>query len=392
MPVIQPEQKYLIGLLSSALYDAQPQNPPENQDWEEIYRQAVRHGVANMACYGLDRVQENQKPPLDVMRKFRIECKKGMAREAAQHFAVEQILRTFEESGVASLPVKGCLIKYLYPRPDMRLMADIDILIKNEQAEQARGLMPALGYTVEHWGGNHDIYHRKPFMNIEIHRRLVSEDSPYSAYLGKTWDRAVLKPGCKYIYRLSHEDLYIYLLIHLTKHYAGGGTGIRSFMDIWVYNKRYGYEMDWDYIEAELEKVGLRKFADNVRGIGEVWFGGGRSSELYEEMTEYIFSSGAYGALKQSFISPEILAGKKRLPAKCACWMKLIFPTVETLKSSYPILEALPFLLPFCWLLWGAGCLLFKRRLMFQLIGVVHSVSGDDIARMERLHKRAGLL
>lgn len=387
-----PEQDYLIRLLSAVMDNVQPQTPPKALDWEKLYRLSVWHNVSNMAWYGIMKLNPEHRPPQDILMKFKNDYKMGMAKEATQHLTVEQIYKTFEEHRISCLPVKGCLIKYLYPRPDMRLMADIDILIKNEQAEQARGLMPALGYTVEHWGGNHDIYHRKPFMNIEIHRRLVSEDSPYSAYLGKTWDRAVLKPGCKYIYRLSHEDIYIYLVIHLTKHYAGGGTGIRSFMDIWVYNKRYGDEMDWDYIEAELEKVGIRKFADNVRGIGEVWFGGGQSSELYEEMTEYIFSSGAYGALKQSFISPEILAVKKRLPAKCACWMKLIFPTVETLKSSYPILEALPFLLPFCWLLWGAGCLLFKRRLMFQLIGVVHSVSGDDIARMERLHKRAGLL
>ncbi|MDD2235026.1 MAG: nucleotidyltransferase family protein, partial [Desulfitobacteriaceae bacterium] len=97
-------------------------------------------------------------------------------------------------------------------------------------------------------GGNHDIYYKKPFLNIEMHRRLISVESPYSDYLNKTWYRAKLKDSCKYTYELSLEDFYIYLLIHLSKHYAGGGTGIRSFLDIWLYHRRYAKEMNWNYL------------------------------------------------------------------------------------------------------------------------------------------------
>lgn len=397
MGIIQPEQKYVIHLLASVLHDIKPQDPPEHSDWEKLYKLSERHGVSNMLSDGINRLSGSLQPPHGVIMKFHNDCKKAVAREATQHIALEQLLKAFEENSIPCMPLKGCLIKYLYPRPDMRLMADVDILIKEEHAAQVKGLMLAQGFTVEHQGGNHDVYYRKPFMNVEIHRRLISGNSPYSGYLDKTWDRAVPNSGCQYIYRLSHEDFYIYLLIHLTKHYVNGGTGIRSFMDIWVYNKRYKAEMDWGYIEAELEKVALREFAQNICGLGETWFGNGERTgenrDLYEEMAAYIFSNGAYGTLKNAIIaSVGTRADKEKLPPKYAYWRELFFPPAEILQASYPFLGRLPFLLPACWVWRGMKCMLFKRRNTLHMIGQVHSVSGDDIARVKDHHKRAGLL
>ncbi|MHB8127075.1 MAG: nucleotidyltransferase domain-containing protein [Desulfitobacteriaceae bacterium] len=327
------------------------------------------------------------------LAKNRNDYKKGVAREATQHIAVEQILETFEEKGVPCMPLKGCLVKYLYPRPDMRLMVDIDIFFKTKQAEKVKKIMQGQGYTVKHQGGNHDVYYRQPYMNIEMHHRLISENSPYSSYLDKTWDRAKLKADCQYTYDLSCEDFFIYLLIHLTKHYTRGGTGIRSFLDIWVYKGRYKDEMDWNYIQAELNKISLREFTENILGLCEVWFGNAQSNTLYEEMTAYIFSSGAYGTWKHSVISSlGVRVGKKKLPGKLAYWLNLFFPPAEILKNSYPLLIALPFLLPACWVLRGVKCLLFKRRHMFHMINNVYLVSEKDIVIMENMHKKAGLV
>lgn len=395
MYIIQPEQKYLIQLLSSVLHEVQPENPPENLDWEKLYKLSVWHNVANLAFYGINRLKVDKKPPEEGMRKFLNEYKKAVAREATQYIAAEQILRTFEDNNIASMTLKGCIVKYLYPCPDMRLMADIDILFKTEQSNKVKDLMLGLGFTLKQQGGNHDVYYRKPFISIEMHRRLVSENSPYSGYLNETWERACLKPGCKCTYELSNEDFYIYLLIHLTKHYANGGTGIRSFMDIWVYNNRYKVELDWDYIRKELDKIGLREFAENIRGLSEAWFGNAPNHELYVEMADYIFSSGTYGTNKYSVISSmNMMAGRKHSikTVKHLYRLKLFFPPLSTMIILYPFLEARPFLLPVCWVLRGIRCLIFKRKYTFQIINKVHSVSEEDLNRIENLHKKAGLM
>ncbi|AOY77992.1 nucleotidyltransferase domain-containing protein [Clostridium formicaceticum] len=391
MTIIQLERGYLIHLLSSVLHDAQPQNPPENLDWEKLYKLSTWHSVSNMVCYCLSKL--SSKPPQDIMVKFYNDYKKGIAKEATQHIIVEQVLKIFEENHIACMPLKGYLIKYLYPQPDMRLMVDVDILFKNEQKKQVKKLMLGLGFTLESEGGNHDVYYKKPFMNIEMHRRLIAENSPYSDYLNKVWDRAILKTGYKCIYQLSHEDFFVYIMIHLTKHYANGGTGIRSIMDIWVYNKHYRDKMDWEYIQAELEKIQLWKFTKNICRLSEIWFESRESNELYDEMTAYIFSSGVCGIKKHSIVS-SMNADKKRSigTAKQIYRLKLFFPGLNRMKISYPFLGKLPFLLPVCWVLRGVKCLLFKPKHTFQMINDVDSISEADMAKIQNLHEKAGLL
>lgn len=395
MPIIPPEHDYLINLLSAVIDDAQPQSPPEALEWEKLYQLSVRHGISNMAWYGIMKLNSAHRPPQDILMKFKNEYKMAIAKEATQHMTVEQVLKTFEEHRISCLPLKGYLLKYLYPRPDMRLMADIDILIKHEQAEQIKELMLDMGFTAKHQGGKHDIYYRVPYMNMEMHRKLISDESPYSAYLSKTWDRAGLKADYQYVYQLTIEDFFIYLIIHLTKHYAGKGTGIRSFMDICLYNRRYKQTMDWNYIWTELAKIGLREFAENIMGLCGVWFEGAESNALYDEMAEYILYSGVYGTRQHSVISAMGASAHKRLPIGIARQMyrlKLFFPPLYIMKIQYPFLERVPELLPACWVLRGIRCLLFKRKRTFQMMNSIRSVSAEDIDRMRELHEKAGIL
>ncbi len=79
------------------LYDAQPQNTPENTGWEKLYKLSAWHGVANMAFYGINRLKADQRPPEEVMMKFQNEYMKAMAKEATQHIAVEQILKPLKK-------------------------------------------------------------------------------------------------------------------------------------------------------------------------------------------------------------------------------------------------------------------------------------------------------
>jgi len=394
MFAIQPEGIYLIHLLSSVLQDNQPPQPPESLDWERLYHLSSRHKVATMACYGINRLDSDNKPPQAVMRKFQVDCKKAVAIEATQHITVEQVLKIFEENQIASMPLKGYLIKYLYPQPDMRLMADVDILFKNEQTKTVKQLMLGLGFTVGEQGGEHDVYYKKPFMNLEMHRRLISEDSPYSHYLSRTWNRARLKSGSKFTYELALADFYIYTLIHLTKHYTHGGTGIRSFMDLYVYKGRYGNDMDWNYIQAELETIKLWEFEKSISGLNQVWFDKAPSNEFYDEMMNFILSSGAYGTINQALLSSisTTISDKRSIgAAKNLYRQTLFFPRLNTMKKSYPLLGTLPFLLPLCWVLRGLKCLLFKHKNTWQMINEVRSIAGEDLIELHNLHKKAGL-
>ncbi len=394
MQPIQPEGNYLIRLLSSVLEAVQPPTPPKEIEWSMLYGLSVRHGVSNMAWYSLDKLCHDDRPPREVMEKFQSDYKKAAGKEAMQHIMLEKVLKIFEEHHIACMPLKGCLIKQLYPHPNMRLMADIDILFKEEQSEQVKHLLTDLGFTVEDVGGNHDCYGMQPYMKIEMHRELVPEDSPYRDYLNKTWDRARLKEACQYTYELSREDFLIYLLIHLTKHYAGGGTGIRSFMDLWVYKKQYREEMDWDYIRSELNKINLCEFTESILGLCEVWFGEAASNGLYEDMAEFVFDSGVYGTQKHIFVSSMSVKSREKSSVRNIKFLygfKKFFPPLKSMIIQYPFLKTAPFLLPFGWMLRGIKCVLFKRRRTLGIINGIRSVSEEDIEKIGNLHRKAGL-
>lgn len=131
----------------------------------------------------------------------------------------EQILTEMAKQGLAALPLKGILVANYYPNPGMRWMCDNDILYGyvepdesggfklkgNDLAEQEfwqgqaqkklREIMENLGYTTENLKGAHDVYHKKPFFNFEMHRRLVPEDSSFAEYYINPWKKSKTNGG-----------------------------------------------------------------------------------------------------------------------------------------------------------------------------------------------------
>lgn len=384
MTMAKLETTYLIKLLCSVIHNEDPEEPPRGLDWDKLYNISMFHDVSNMVFYGVDKLSHGNKPHESVVEKFQKDRNKSLVIEATQHIVVEQVLKVFRDNSIDCMPLKGHLIKHLYPKPNMRSMGDIDILVKDDQIEDVKSLMFAMGFVLEIEGENHDLYCKKPFINIEIHRRLIPLKYGHGVYFSKVWDRALLKDGCKSIYELSMEDTYIYLIAHLAKHYYNGGIGIRSIMDIYLYNLHYKNMMDNDYIRQQLNKINFWEFTKNIVGLSESWFGNEPTNELYDEMGEYIFSSGVSGTVKHQVAS--------NMDKKLSYWLELFFPGIDHMKILYPFLNRFAFLLPLSWFLRAIKCLVFKNRHMFGMINNVGSVSKEDASKVQDLHKRTGFV
>ena len=123
----------------------------------------------------------------------------------------------------------------------------------------------------------------------------------------------------------------MYNIAHFPKHFQGGGSGIRSVMDIYIMNN------------AMLEKLGLSDFYKKVTALEKYWFEDGRFSEEIEETAKYVLSSGTYGTVYNS-VKNEI---KKNGRIK-GFWLN-VFPPLERMKFTFPFLKKMPVFLPFCW-------------------------------------------
>lgn len=392
MSHIPIEGRYLIKLLAAVLHGENPTAAPARLDWQKMYRLAAFHSVANAVCCPLEQLE--QKPPENIRKAFLEVRNKAVVKEAKQELEVARILSVFEQNQIKCMPLKGYLLKQLYPRPDLRLMADVDILLQEGDLEKAKPLMLSFGYHPEDVGGHHDVYYKPPVMNIELHRALMSEEhEKLYDYYESSWRFARLKESSQYIHQMSHEDFYIYLLAHLAKHYRRGGTGVRSIMDVWVYLNRYRLELDWNYIDGELNKMELLAFTRNIEKLSACWFEGRESCQLFDKMTAYILSSGVYGLNQNSYmidIMNNNITNSFKI-AKAAYTLKLFFPARKTMVIKYPVLDKLPFLLPVAWLQRGLHCVLFKPQNLIKKLRCVASVNEQDAQSLQQLHQKAGL-
>ncbi len=180
----------------------------------------------------------------------------------------------------------------------MRQIADFDILVDTDRAADVRVIMEGMGFPAEEYGRvHHDLYSRSLFYVFEMHRMLFppfSDRNKYK-YYKDVKNRLLSGPGtCEF--RFSPEDFYIYMLAHESKRFDAAGIGVKANLDIYVYCRRFGAELNREYISGELEKLGLTAFERESRELTVALFGKGDvSSDGLEILERHIFS-GSFGS------------------------------------------------------------------------------------------------
>ena len=330
-------------------------------DLKALYETAERHLVTCITAMALESAGVSDRAFTQA---------KGKAIRKTVLFDTERaaVLAKLEGAGIWHMPLKGVVLKDLYPAIGMRQMADNDILYDATRTEDVQAIMEGLGFVKKPdlKSSAHDFYLKPPFCSFEMHWSLfnIGNHDRLADYYRDVKDRLIRDEGSDYGYHFSDEDFYLYMIAHEYKHYAGGGTGIRSLLDTYVFLSKRGAALDRDYLDGELRKLGLEEFEEQNRCLAEHLFGGEPLTKRDEKMLDYIFSSGAYGTLThrvkhridknggKSFGRVRYVINRAVLPRK---FVKVFFPVFD----KYPVL--LP-LLPFYRLLRG---LTVRRKKMW---------------------------
>lgn len=356
---MQHEVQYLLEIVKYLLNNKtiEVPHPHPDMDWKALYKLAERHSIINLVFYGEEYLPEELRPS-EADRDYLYKCaSRDMIRSYRQTDAAEEILDAFEKAGINVLAVKGVRTKRHYPEPDMRTMGDVDILYQTTKDSRVKQIMEELGYESKMEGRVHDMYTKKPYVGIEMHRQLVASDSEYCPYYESIWDKVKTRENCKYIHEMSVEQEYIYTITHLAEHFRHGGIGIRFLMDIYVYDCKGN--MDWDYIETELKQLGLWAFYKNVSDLAKRWFGVNTitvpGKSVIDRLEEYILVGGTFGTNEYAAAISVAKEGKYRF-----IW-KAMFPNLKNMQSMFPWIKKWPILLPYSWMLRGARSIFFRR-------------------------------
>ncbi len=341
----------MIYLAVCALHDMTPADDVmEAMDFEQVYRLVKSQTMAAVTFYGLE-LWPKAKTVVDaeLYSKWKEAREKAVRKNLLFDIEREKLFGFMEEKGIWYMPLKGSIMKELYPQPGMRQMADNDILFDPSFCNEVQMYMVSEGYeSVSVGTGNHDVYKKKPVYNFELHRALYGEvhEEGWVKYYERVKDRLILSEGTSFGYHFSDEDFYVYIISHAYTHYARYGIGIRTLLDFYVYlNIKPG--LDFSYIEKECEILGIAEFESLSRSLCKKVFDGNRVTlEVFSEknvsdeekqLLMYYFTSGTYGTLQQGITNKiKELRKKGYGNSKLRYAWNRLFPGYDTYKYYAP--------------------------------------------------------
>lgn len=315
--------------------------------------------------------------------------KTALYKSVFQEEEFKQIKKMLSTNNIPFISLKGPLIRKLYPSPEMRTMADLDIIVPKKDLKRIKKLMLEMNYDMAHQGGNHDVYLKKPFMNVEMHRNMIDESYELSKYYKNIWDKAILKEENSTEHILSDEDTYLFIVAHSAKHYGAGGTGVRSVLDIYFYLKHFN-NLDQAYIDLELSKLHLTQYESTIKALAFGWFDGKKLQEDDITMGRYILRSGVYGVQKNSVVSAIALENETE-SLRYRKWKYLwrrAFPSYKNMKNLFPSLGFMPPLLPLYYL-YRLLKALFSGKVVSQT-KEIKNISESDIKSNQEVKKKTG--
>lgn len=381
-------QKEFIGLIRSAFLNTKCVELSSEFDWDRAIFLVKEHNIAVVIYTGAQicGVSLNSEPMKEL---FTIVCKNMLASQR-QVYEIERIRAAFKKENIDYMPLKGVILKNVYPLPEMRSMGDADILIKLEQYPQIEKIMKELGFEFQK-ETDHEMVWKNPSLIAELHKSVMtSYNKDFYSYYGTGWQVADRVDDTSE-YQMSLEDFYIYIFIHMTKHYRITGIGIKHMLDLWVFSQKHP-ELDRTRVEEELKKMHLYEFYLNVMEMIDVWFSGSEGTEKTDLITNVVFESGQYGSADMAIINRAIQTGKgSSSKAKVSGFFKLLFPPYKSMKRKYKILDKCPFLLPIMWMVRGVQGIFCKKEVLDKYVSDMKKINSENIEEHAKALEFVGL-
>lgn len=365
------EQQLLIDLLSAAIRGRAPENVnTEGIDWRAVYQEAKAHDVYSLVYPVLEMLESFQRPDTQLMAEWRRASQTSGIRQVQHLQQICEVLRQLNHAGIEAVPLKGLVVRSLYPHPELRSMSDADLLVRTEYLERTKEILLQMHYlctedtTEKHLFFEHEIYPA-----IELHRLLLDENrlKNSNVFEREIWERVV--PGelnQTPVLFLSSEDLAIHLCIHMAGHFITCGFGLRQLCDFVLLIESSAVEMDWNLFRQLEEQLGIALFVSALFAVFSRLFGMKIPAEVKLEIPENdslidlfiddIFDGGLFGRKTSDRIFANSMLrysnpakGHSGFP-KTAYYLSLLFPSAQKLHRRFSYAKKLPLLLPAAWI------------------------------------------
>lgn len=351
----------MIWLVSCAIHHQKPDAEKLKQiNLNDLFEVCQKHILTACVAYALESAGIYDHNFTQAKEKA---IRKNILLDAER----AKILKKLEQEKIWYMPLKGALLHKWYPKLGMRQMSDNDILYDGTKRAYIKELMLDMGFTCEHFGeSNDDTYYKQPVCNFEMHNELFT-----GLHIGKLHDyyddvksRLIKDDGNHYGYHFRDEDFYIYITAHEYKHFTCCGTGVRTLVDTYVFLRKFGDSLDWEYINAELQKLEIAEFERQNRELAMHLLARKKLTDEEKKLLNYYIFSGTYGTQENRV---ENYFQRYGNGSKLRYLLYRIFPPYTVMQYSVPWVKDRKLLLPAAWVYRIIRALLHDRKFIQEL-------------------------
>lgn len=252
--------------------------------WEVIIEVASFHYVTPALAWCL---RDDASVPSDVSGYFRSIATLNDQRNERMLLGLARCSGLLNAIGIEPVLLKGAaqLVEGLYPKPSLRFLGDVDILIPANRSAEADGALKAAGFgsrpsdvvpppSHHHLPMLHD---PESGMGVELHTDVISR-SP-DAVISTAWfcervrpalfrDRRVRlpEPTRHAGHAIFHSEIFHSL-------YALDKIQLRHLLDLALIRARHERAIDWDELDHRFSAAGLGEMLATYLDFAEALFG-----------------------------------------------------------------------------------------------------------------------
>jgi len=247
--------KYLLAYVGARADKATKIGKLSDAEWEALLDLATQQGVAPLLYHRLSNTSTQM--PKAVLIGLRKAYHSNMFKNERYYRELSEVLKQLKRAGMDVIVLKGAyLAKTVYQFEALRVIGDIDLLVKKADLAQAEKILFSMGYgpterpSIEaQCVKSHHliIFEKKGAISIEIHWTLSPPVLPFNITVDMLWEQArPFTVADIEVLSLSPEDLLFHLCFHTA--YMNTLFGIRFLNDINNTIHCYQNKIDWELL------------------------------------------------------------------------------------------------------------------------------------------------
>lgn len=347
----------MLMLLTAIINQTPVQTLRRRVRWEVISDIADYQNVTGLLYLGMLGVEKEISEDCQevIYQRYRRELLLRQSYKTAE----EVIMWQLERYGIDALFLSDTSVSELYPKSEMGYVRQIEILVDKKHLLQICRLMQDMDYEQkEDRLGNGSIFERVPGIQVVFYDKVPIMNKVFRRYFSEPVKKYLRMENYKFIHILSDEEEYLYRAGRMVELYLTGLLKVREVIDFWQYQKLLDEGFPWKAVRELLEKARWGEFIRQIEILSMLWFEDGAKQQfgLALELEEYIFSHSQENKHLDQMLLPD---EKPRLDFywrnREEEWserkQEWLFPPKEYMCQFFPVLEKIPSLLVFCWLI-----------------------------------------